>query len=140
MLRGFDEGQLVEKAKTNGQYFKERLQGLREKWPIIADVRGEGLMLGFELDEDNERGKSKDLLAFMLEKHCKQRGVWLSYGSWGGVFRLLPPLTITRKQIDHAISELDKSFEDLASEKAMASIGTQNPYTNEFISRYLASR
>jgi 2,2-dialkylglycine decarboxylase (pyruvate) len=133
-----EEG-LVEKAKTNGQYFKERLQGLMGKWPIVADVRGEGLMLGFELDEDNERGKSKDVLAFMLEKYCKQRGVWLSYGSWGGVFRLLPPLTITRKQIDQAISELDKSFEDLASEKEMASIGTQNPYTKGFISRYLAS-
>ena len=49
MLRVIEEEKLMEKARLQGNYLKERLLGLQKKYPLIGDVRGMGLMVGLEL-------------------------------------------------------------------------------------------
>jgi [amino-group carrier protein]-gamma-(L-lysyl/L-ornithyl)-L-glutamate aminotransferase len=90
------EEKLVGKAEINGKYFKSQLVGLQEKYKIIKDVRGLGLMLGVELRYD------------VLNVILKALGKGLLVLDAGRtVVRLLPPLVIEKKQIDKAITVLD---------------------------------
>ena len=90
------EEKLVGKAEINGKYFKSQLVGLQEKYKIIKDVRGLGLMLGVELRYD------------VLNVILKGLGKGLLVLDAGRtVVRLLPPLVIEKKQIDKAITVLD---------------------------------
>jgi acetylornithine/LysW-gamma-L-lysine aminotransferase len=91
---------LVEKAKKDGDYFKKKLEELQEKFRIVREVRGKGLMIGVEM-----RFPVKDILFNGLE-----RGLLLLYAG-RNVLRFLPPLVISRDQIDKVIVELIPLFE-----------------------------
>jgi LysW-gamma-L-lysine/LysW-L-ornithine aminotransferase len=95
------EENLTEKAATTGKYFKEQLQSLQEKHKIIKEVRGLGLMLGIELRFD----------VYNIIQNCAQKGV-LVLDAGRNVVRFLPPLVITKGQVDKAITVLDKVLED----------------------------
>lgn len=95
------EENLTEKAVSMGKYFKTRLEELQGKHKIIKEVRGLGLMLGVEL--------RFDVLNIVLK--CAERGV-LILDAGRNVLRFLPPLVITKPQIDKAISVLDKVLEE----------------------------
>jgi 2,2-dialkylglycine decarboxylase (pyruvate) len=102
-----EEG-LVQAAAENGQYFKDRLLELKGKHSIVADVRGQGLMLGMELAYPD--GRSSDDLGLPVTALCKSKGVHLTFTYFEPVLRFIPPLTITREQIDFAIKALDESL------------------------------
>ena len=88
---------LLEKAKQNGLYFKEKLQQLQKRHPsIIREIRGMGLMLAAEL-----KIPVKDVIISGYKE-----GLILLY-SGINVLRFLPPLVITRDQIDLVIERLD---------------------------------
>lgn len=78
---------LVERARTSGAYFLERLQGIRSE--KIREVRGLGLMLGIELKEKVGR---------YVQQLMKRGVIVLLAGAT--VIRLLPPLVITKEEID----------------------------------------
>ncbi|WP_003544638.1 acetylornithine transaminase [Desulfotomaculum nigrificans] len=86
-------------AVTVGQYFKEKLQGLAEKYPYVREVRGKGLMLGLELAIEG-----KDIVA-----KCLDQGLLINCTN-GKVLRFLPPLIITEAEVDQAVAILDKSM------------------------------
>jgi acetylornithine/N-succinyldiaminopimelate aminotransferase len=94
-----EEG-LAERAGELGAYLKERLEKLKERHDIIKEVRGEGLMVGVEL----ETGCS-DIVEKMQEK-----GVLLNCAH-ENVIRFLPPLVIEREQLDIAVDLLDSVLE-----------------------------
>jgi acetylornithine/N-succinyldiaminopimelate aminotransferase len=87
---------LVEKSKDNGLYFMQKLNKIKENHEIVNDVRGKGLMIGVELSI--ECGK---LVEKLLEK-----GIIVNCAA-GNVLRFVPPLIITRNQIDTVSSVLD---------------------------------
>lgn len=101
-----EEG-LIERAVESGQYFLEGLRRLQEKHRIVAAVRGQGLMLGMEIGATSGSGEDSTELALLICGLCKQNGVHFTYTYFEPVFRFLPPLTITREQIDRAIRVLD---------------------------------
>lgn len=99
-------GGLVENARQMGEYFISRLKELQRKYPFIKEVRGKGLLLGLELEFP---GKEIDL-------RCMGKGVLIN--SLGDkVLRLLPPLHVTREEIDRAIGVLDEVFEEISKNK-----------------------
>lgn len=102
-LEVIEEEGLVENAATQGAYLRERLEGLKDKHAAIDDVRGKGLMLGTEM-VDGE-GKPDGARAEKLLKESEKRGLLLiRCGAYGGqVVRWLPPLIVTREQIDEAV-------------------------------------
>ncbi len=104
------EEKLPEKAANNGRYFKTQLEGLAEKYKIIKEVRGLGLMLGMELRYD----------VYGLLKKAFEKGV-LVIDAGRTVVRILPPLVINRLQIDRAISALDEALEEEENERASSS-------------------
>ncbi|HLC01117.1 MAG TPA: aspartate aminotransferase family protein, partial [Candidatus Bathyarchaeia archaeon] len=107
------EEKLAERAATLGGYFKSELKKLQSKHRIVKEVRGLGLMLGMEMKFDvlNTLLKSMD------------RGV-LVLDAGRNVLRFLPPLVISKEQIDKAISVLDSIMEE--EENARSSGTTTN--------------
>ena len=89
-------GDLVNKASATGMYFKNRLLELKDKHPIIRDVRGMGMMLALE-----SRFDVRDVLMDGIKN-----GLLMLY-SGRTIIRLLPPLVMKKEQVSKAIEILD---------------------------------
>jgi acetylornithine/N-succinyldiaminopimelate aminotransferase len=83
------EEKLLDKSKENGSYFVEKLLELQKKHEIIKEVRGKGLMIGVEMNTD---------CGCMVDNLFKE-GIIVNCAA-GNVLRFVPPLTITKEQID----------------------------------------
>lgn len=128
------EENLLEQAASKGRYFADRLLALKEKWPVIADVRGMGLMLGVEFVRDLKTLEPAPEMGHLLRGLCLRRGVHLNYTMLGQVLRFTPPLTITRDQIDFAVSVLDKAIDDILHNRyAPEDLAPANPYTRRLM-------
>ncbi len=104
------EEKLTERALQMGSYFKAELVRLQAKHKVVREVRGLGLMLGMEL--------RVDVLNVIL-KSAKQGVLVLDAGRT--VVRLLPPLVISKDQIDRAVMVLDEVLGDVDNERAGSS-------------------
>jgi acetylornithine/LysW-gamma-L-lysine aminotransferase len=105
------EEKLVDKAAVNGKYFKSQLEALQAKHKIIKEVRGLGLMLGMEL--------RYDVLGVILKALGK--GV-LILDAGKTVARLLPPLVISKEQIDKALTVIDTVLGEEENERASSTV------------------
>jgi len=87
---------LLEKSKETGEYFKKKLNIIKENNGIVDDVRGLGLMIGMEIGK--ECSKTVD--------YMRERGIIVNCAA-GNVLRFVPPLVISKDQIDMVTSALD---------------------------------
>jgi len=101
-----EEG-LLENTKLMGEYAVNRLLEMKKEFPIISDVRGVGLMIGIELCNP-ETGDPDGKAVMDVLDDCLEGGV-LFYlcGNSGEVIRMIPPLTITKEQIDDGLDILE---------------------------------
>lgn len=91
---------LVDKVAEKGEYFKNELRKLQEKYPDkVTDVRGCGLMLGMEV-----AGEGKPIV-----ESCLSNNVIVNCTA-GNVIRIVPPLIISREEIDIVVAALDKAL------------------------------
>lgn len=128
------EENLVQRADEHGRYFIERLLQLKAKHSILVDVRGLGLMIGAEIG--NFAGGSEHELCMLIVALCESRGVHLTYSYFEPVLRFIPPLTITKEEIDTAISALDGAItEALRGETQIEDLLPKNPYSRAFIEK-----
>jgi len=107
------EEELVENAAHIGAYMLERMKAWPERFRIVGDVRGRGLMIGLELVLDKEAKTPASELRDRLETMAFERGL-LILGAGRSSIRLCPPLVITREQADFAIDTLDECLGMLA--------------------------
>ncbi|MBO4780316.1 MAG: aminotransferase class III-fold pyridoxal phosphate-dependent enzyme, partial [Selenomonadaceae bacterium] len=83
-----------------GKYFKDKLIALQKKYPAqISEIRGEGLILGAQLDKSKLKGVE-------IVNECMKRGAIINC-TVGTVLRFIPPLIITPAQVDEVIDILD---------------------------------
>jgi 4-aminobutyrate aminotransferase / (S)-3-amino-2-methylpropionate transaminase / 5-aminovalerate transaminase len=111
------EEDLVERSRTLGEAMKARLLEMKETYPFVGDVRGEGLMIGVELVRDRET--KEPLGRAVCERiflESLRRG--LLHMGYVPRIRLNPPLTITSEQIDEGLGVLDEVFALVARENA----------------------
>jgi len=103
--------QLAERAEEMGQYLMTGLQTLQEKYESIGDLRGKGLLLGVELVTDREsKTPYREYLA-KLSQRCYELGLNINrVGGSLAVWRLAPPLTISKAEIDLALGIMDEAF------------------------------
>ena len=91
---------LVDKVAEKGEYFKNELRKLQEKYPDkVTDVRGCGLMLGMEV-----AGEGKPIV-----ESCLANNVIVNCTA-GNVIRIVPPLIISKEEFDIVVAALDKAL------------------------------
>jgi len=95
-LKALTEDGLVENSEKMGKIFREGLEKLKEKHPIIREIRGKGLMIGVELKFD-----VRDILMNLIKD-----GVLMLY-SGRNILRILPPLVISEDDISKVLQSLD---------------------------------
>ncbi|MFN2358830.1 MAG: aminotransferase class III-fold pyridoxal phosphate-dependent enzyme, partial [Desulfotignum sp.] len=90
----------LDQVQEKGRYFKKQLNALKAKYPRILQVRGEGLLLGMEIDKDG---------SFFVE-NCFTKGFIIN-AIQDKVLRFAPPLIVETADIDQLVSLLDSLFE-----------------------------
>lgn len=123
------EERLADRARESGSYFVEQLRNLAERQPALGNVRGLGLMIGFDFLQAETAGDDEavNMLMFAL----RWRGVHITY-SYGGKFRIIPPLVITREQIDFAVAQIEGAVGDVVNKRIAAKdLWPRNPYTRQ---------
>jgi len=96
VIEAIEEDNLLENAASLGQYTKEKLGKLKQKHPIIDHVRGIGLMIGVQLTSSG---------AEIVDK-CLEKGLRINCTN-ESVLRFMPPMIVTKGEIDQAIDILD---------------------------------
>lgn len=99
-LKAIFEEKILENCLEMGDYFLAKLQGLKEKHSVITGTRGKGLMLACALSMDGAD----------IVKACQEKGLLINC-TGGKTLRFVPPLTITKKDIDEAVAILDVVLE-----------------------------
>lgn len=129
-----EEEGLVQHSHEVGNYFMERLRELQQRHPLISEVRGRGLMIGMELSEEAARRDAN--VAFHLALLCERRGLHFTFSYYEPVIRFIPPLVLSRKEIDIAIGILDEALGILArGTDDLASLLPRNPRSGPIIKR-----
>ena len=88
----------LDKVKVNSKYFHKELNKLKEKFPkIIKEVRGRGFLIGLKLYKDQTM-----FIKFLMDNKL------LTIRAGENTIRILPPLTVTKKEIDKALGIINK--------------------------------
>lgn len=110
-----DEG-LQENARAVGAVLLERLHDLKDRHKAIGDVRGKGLMLALEFVKDRDsKTPDKDMATEVFEA-CRAQGIILSKsGPFQQCLRMVPPLCLSREDVDQVANSLDQALEAAAA-------------------------
>ncbi len=95
-IETIEEDNLLQRATEMGQYAQERLRSLKDKHSVIDHVRGIGLMIGIQLTAPGAQIVAK----------CLERGLRINC-THDTVIRFMPPMIVTKEQIDEAVGILD---------------------------------
>jgi putrescine aminotransferase len=94
---------LVERSATVGAHLKAGLMGLKDKYDVVSDVRGRGLMIGIEF--------AMDEVGELTIAQIVKRGMIAAYTlNNPRVIRIEPPLIITREEANTAVEVMDAAI------------------------------
>jgi 4-aminobutyrate aminotransferase-like enzyme len=107
VLQVIKEDKLQENALEVGEYLKKQLKSLKENYPIIADVRGEGLFLGIELVDENKTPLPDQ--TNYLANRMKDFKILMSIdGPQHNVLKIKPPMCFSKANADYMMEVLTK--------------------------------
>jgi alanine-glyoxylate transaminase/(R)-3-amino-2-methylpropionate-pyruvate transaminase len=111
VLRIIREEGLQENAKKVGAALKSRFAELQQKYSVIGDVRGRGLMIALELVNDRAtKEPATELTAKVFEETRRQGIVCSKSGPHRSILRLVPPLCLSMEDVDPVAEAMEKSF------------------------------
>ncbi|MDX9789088.1 MAG: acetylornithine transaminase [Desulfobacterales bacterium] len=99
VVKAMTDKSFMAECMATGEYFKAQLLALKAKHPIVADVRGRGLLLGMELKTEGAP----------FVKACMERGFLINCVQ-EKTLRFIPPLIVSKAQVDALIHCLDELF------------------------------
>jgi acetylornithine aminotransferase len=103
VIQVIKEENLIEKCRILGSHFLSQLQQLQKNVSIIKDIRGRGLMMAIEFeDEDN------NMLASTIQRRLLNNGFIVANRPGFNVIRIDPPLTVSKKEIDSFIENFQQ--------------------------------
>jgi len=106
-----EEDRLADNAATVGGYYRQQLETLQEKHPLIGDVRGMGLMQAIELVKDRMTKEPAPEATNRFMEECRKGGLLVGKGGlFGNVIRTSPPLNISKADVDEAIGIMDHAL------------------------------
>jgi 4-aminobutyrate aminotransferase len=106
---------LMENATRQGAYLMKRLKEMQQKYPIIGDVRGKGLMVGAEFVKDQETKEPASQETQDIMNKCFKRGLAIITAG-RSTMRFAPPLIITREIIDEGLEILEGAVKEVAAQ------------------------
>lgn len=110
-IRVIEENDLPRNARVVGDYLRAKLEELKDKYPVIGDVRGMGLMQAIECVKDRETKEPDPQSVLRVFEETRKRGVLIGKGGLhGNIIRLGPPLVASKSDIDELIAALDSAF------------------------------
>ena len=111
VIQVIEEDDLKKNAAVVGGYLRQGLDELKEKYAVIGDVRGMGLMQGLELVKDRETKEPAPPALLKVFEETKRRGVLIGKGGlYGNVIRTGMMLNSTKDHVDELIQALDAGF------------------------------
>jgi len=113
VLEVIEREKLQENALKIGNRILAGLNQLKEKYDIIGDVRGKGLLLGIELVKDRQsKEPAREECAQVLET-AREMGLLLGKGGpWGQTVRFSPPMCVNEQDADFLLAVLDRSLNE----------------------------
>jgi 4-aminobutyrate aminotransferase-like enzyme len=109
VLQVIREEGLQQNALETGAYLTEGLKALQHHYPIIGDVRGPGLFLGFELVREPDTLAPATAQASYLANRMRELGVLMSTdGPFNNVLKIKPPMVFGKKEADFLLQMLER--------------------------------
>jgi 4-aminobutyrate aminotransferase-like enzyme len=108
------EENLIERSRTVGEYMMGRLKKMQKKAPHLGDVRGRGLVMGFEIVEDKKTKEPAPRLTQEIVLRCADKGLLVGIvGLYGNVIRVGPPLVITDDEVEESLDIMEEVLTSL---------------------------
>jgi 4-aminobutyrate aminotransferase-like enzyme len=104
------EEQLVERARNLGARFRRGLEVLAERFRCVANVRGEGLFLGFDLVSPDSSPWTPERCRTLFDALLKRGLLTMAYAPR---VRINPPLVITEDEIDESLATLTDALHEV---------------------------
>ncbi len=115
VLETIQNENLIARARQMGGYLRARLEELQRTYEVIGDVRGEGMLLGVELVTDRESRAPFHRLGALTTQRCFELGLSMNIRrrpERGSVWRIAPPLTIAKEEIDQGVDILERALRE----------------------------
>ena len=114
VLEVIEREKLQENACRLGTHLLSGLEKLKQKYVVIGDVRGKGLLLGMEFVKNRSSKEPATAECTRVLENARNGGLLLGKGGfWGQTIRLAPPLCITKADVDFALDVLDASLGEI---------------------------
>ena len=111
VIKVIEDEDLRRNSTEVGGYLRQQLDGLKEKYQVIGDVRGMGLMQGLELVRDRQTKEPAPEAVVKVFEETRRRGVLIGKGGlYGNVIRTGLMLNSTKDHVDQMIEALDAGF------------------------------
>ena len=101
---------LVENAAQMGAVLMDGLRDIQSRHPVMGDVRGLGLMVGVELTHA-DGSPATDVVKAVIARCQADKLLLLNCGTYSNVVRWIPPLIVTREQIETALEIFERALE-----------------------------
>jgi len=109
VIEVIERDNLKDNARVVGDYLRAGLEALAQKYPVIGDVRGKGLMQALELVGEGKAPAPEATLAVL--NGTREQGLLVGKGGmYGNVIRVSPALNIEKGDVDDALRMLDAAF------------------------------
>jgi 4-aminobutyrate aminotransferase-like enzyme len=106
-----EENNLRINAAETGAYLRSKLEELKDKHPLIGDVRGMGLMQAIELVRDRATKEPAPIETAQLMEAARENRIMIGKGGlFGNVARITPPMNIGKSDVDEFARLLDRSL------------------------------
>ncbi len=111
VVKMIEDEDLRKNCRVVGDYLREKLEALKEKYPLIGDVRGMGLMQALELVADRKTKEPNPQAVLKVFEETKKQGVLIGKGGlYGNVIRTGMMLNSTKDHVDEMVAALDKGL------------------------------
>ena len=121
VLETVESENLIERANEMGSHLRGNLESLQQKYEAIGEIRGQGLLIGIDLVKDRESREPHLELGDITTRRCLELGLSMNIKrrpERGAVWRIAPPLTISKQEIDKGTEILDQALQEGLDELA----------------------
>lgn len=113
VLDEFESANILDNCNKQGEYLKSKLIELKDKYPVISDVRGLGLMLAAEFS--NQDGSPAPEIWAKVKQVClENKLLTLNCGVHGNGMRFATPLNVTKEVLDEGLAIFEKALKSVS--------------------------